>query len=102
MFANDVSTFLIFLALYCFNYFTSMFITFPKSHEWLAAAVNSTTTAADDDDADAFDELAPFDDPVAALSAIYNMAIFGVRFATRLDMPTISRFNWMQTLNFMM
>ena len=119
MFANDVMTFLIFLFLYMFNYFTSMFITFPKSGTVSGAEfdlskgleeASGTSTGSWDPLADASEidnvipdavnPLAPFDDVVQAFSAIYNMAIFGVRFATNLDLPTLQAFNTMQWLNF--
>jgi hypothetical protein len=56
MFANDVSTFLVFLFVYMFNYFTSMYITFPSE-----AAANHT-------DVNIFETLAPFEDWLEAAS----------------------------------
>jgi len=88
MFANDVSTFLVFLFVYMFNYFTSMYITFPSE-----AAANHT-------DVNIFETLAPFEDWLEAASAVYNMAIFGVRFAPDLDRRTLETFSWSQSLNF--
>ena len=101
MFANDVSTFLVFLFLYMFNYFTSMFITFPRMDKEqrltaLAAAANATPGTV----VDSFEALAPFDDVLTALGAIYNMAIYGVRFATYLDRDTLELFSPLQALNF--
>ena len=95
MFDNDVTTFLIFLFLYMINYFTSMFITFPVNHEDQDANAD-----AEGDEGLGFGALAPFDNAVPALGAIYNMAVFGQRFATMLDEPTLRRLSGLQALNF--
>ena len=73
MFKNDVSTFLVFLFLYMFNYFTSMFITFPRPSAELVA---NGSLGPDALESDSFKALAPFDDVVGALQAICESGRF--------------------------